>query len=357
MLRLGLLGAGTIAAKHAAAAKTMGATIVAVVDRDLPRAQALADAYQARAADDPSKLWNADEVDAVIIAVPNKFHKSLALDAMRSGKDVLLEKPMALSASECDELIVAAEQTQRMLQIGFVHRFTSVGKAAKQLADAKEFGPIRHVRAHLLGRRNIPGLGGWFTTKAVAGGGCLIDIGVHLIDLCLHLLGQPDVEFAVGKTHSLFGPRMRDYKFESMWAGPPNYEGVCDVEDSAFAFIQFASGVTLDLQVAWACNLPQDGSPDSTIALLGDHGGCSFELFGDHLRIRSEVGQFNGETRLALPMAQEMVEQLEDFAEVVTRREYGTGATPEQGRKVQAIVDAIYSASDAKMPMMMNVHD
>ncbi len=176
-------------------------------------------------------------------------------------------------------------------------------------------------------------------------------MGVHLIDLVLHLLGQPKTAFVSGKAYSKFGVQMEDYVYESMWAGPPNYAGTFDVEDHATALISFESGATLDLQVAWACNLPPGSVPDSMVAVLGDRGGLAFELFGDHLQLRTELAGRNADARLALPAADPMALQMQDFAEAIASRRPGLGATPAEARKVQAIVDSIYQSSASNAPV------
>ncbi|MEN0110394.1 MAG: Gfo/Idh/MocA family oxidoreductase, partial [Planctomycetota bacterium] len=188
---------------------------------------------------------------------------------------------------------------------------------------------------------------------AMSGGGCLIDLGVHLIDLALHLMGQPEATSVSGKAYSKFGVKLRDYVYESMWAGPPNFEGVFDVDDHATALVTFANGATLDLQVSWACNQPADTVPDSMMALLGDRGGLSFELFGDHLKLRNEVAGRNSDARLALPEIDQMAAQMLDFSQAAAAGEHAVGATPAEGRKVQALVDAIYASSEANAPVTL----
>ncbi|MEQ8847732.1 Gfo/Idh/MocA family oxidoreductase [Botrimarina sp.] len=350
-MRVGIIGAGAIGEKHAAACQAVGVEVGWVIDRDEARAAKLADAHHATAKADPEHLWEDGSVGAVVVGVPNCFHKPLAIEAMQAGKDVLLEKPMAFTAQECDEILSVAESTGRLLQIGYAHRFTAVGAGAKQVIDTGALGEIYHAKAHLHLRRGVPGLGGWFTNKQMAGGGALIDLGVHLIDLALYLAGEPKPVAVSGKAYNKFGGRMKDYVYESMWAGPPNYNGVFDVDDHATAMIMLEGGATIDLQVAWACNLPSPSAPDSVVALLGDKGGVSFELFGDHLLMRSETARLNSETRLALPAADPMASQMKDFVKAVESREHGVGASPVEGRRVQAIVDAIYKSSETNRPV------
>lgn len=350
-LRIAILGAGAIGAKHAAAAQEAGHVVGAVVDADAARCESLAEAFGCKGATDPAAIWDDATIDAVVIGVPNCFHKQLAIDAMRAGKDVLLEKPMAMNVAECEEICAIEQQTGRVLQIGFAHRYTAVGMAARQVIEAGELGEIYHAKAHLYLKRGIPGLGRWFTTKAVSGGGVLIDVGVHLIDLSLHLLNQPAPTAVLGRTYGRFGSRMQDYVYDSMWAGPPDFDGVFDVEDSAHAMITFDSGATLDLHVSWAGNFPEGQLPVSQIGLFGDKAGMTFELFGDHLNLAGEQQAKLTNTKMTLPAIDQMAEQLCGFADAIKARKTTTGASAAEGRKVQSIVDAIYQSSDSGQPV------
>ena len=181
-----------------------------------------------------------------------------------------------------------ADATRQVLQIGFVHRYTGVGKLAKQISASGKLGEIYSAKANLFLRRNVPGLGKWFTTKELSGGGALIDVGVHLVDLACHIMDFPEVESVVGQTFETFGRRMQDYHYENMWAGPPNLTGICDVEDAAQALVRFTNGATLELHVAWAGNYPSRFFPDSVMGFFGDQGGIAFELFGSEVQFTSE---------------------------------------------------------------------
>lgn len=353
MPTLAIIGAGGIGARHAECAAECGFPIAQVFDTDASRAKTLADKHSARTADQLDQVWGDPSVDAVVIGVPNKFHKPIAAEAMHAGKDVLLEKPMAMSAAECDELVQVASETERLLQIGFAHRYTAVGGAAKKLVDAGDLGQVHHAKALFYFTRGIPGLGGWFTTKELAGGGAMIDIGVHLIDLVLHVTGQPTPEWVLGRAYSKFGHRMKDYVYESMWAGPPRLDGVCDVEDSAHAMITFAGGLSLDLNICWAGNFPDSKLPPTQVALLGDRAGVTFELFGDALFVAGEQHGRLSETKIRLTENDHMTDQMRSFGEAIAARRPSVGATGEQGRKVQAIVDAIYESSETAKPIAL----
>ena len=262
-IRLGIVGAGTIGGVHATAANATGIDVVCVADADAKAAKALAEKHGIPAAvDDPKKLFASDQVDAVVIGVPNKFHKPLAIAAMEAGKDVLLEKPMALTAAECRQINTVAARTKRILQMGFMNRYAPSSTAAKSLVDAGRLGKIYHIKANYYRRRGIPGMGGWFTTKSLSGGGPLIDLGVHVIDLAMYLAGYPKPLRASGKVYANFGKKMKKYLYESMWAGPPRFGGKCDVEDSAHALIRLDGGVTFEMNTTWAGNFPDDSVND-----------------------------------------------------------------------------------------------
>jgi len=346
-IRLGIIGAGAIGEIHAKAATEAGQTVARVADLDLSKAQLLADAYQGCQATDKAQEVFADPaVDAVVVGVPNRWHKDLAIEAMRAGKDVLLEKPMGLNAAECAELNAVAAETKRILQVGMAYRYSAAAQAAKEVVDSGDLGTIYHAKAHLFRRRGVPGLGGWFTTKALSGGGPLIDLGVHIIDLTSWLIGFPSPKRVSGKVYSYFGKRMKDYVYEEMWAGPPKLDGVCDVEDSAHAMIYFEGGCTLDLQVSWAINMPTPNMASAeTMGLFGDRGGLTFKLFGEHVDLATESHGRNVDQRILLTKVDQFAEQARQFAHSVESRETPP-STGEQGQFVQSIIDAIYLSSE-----------
>jgi predicted dehydrogenase len=345
MIKLGIIGAGAIGAHHTATAKRVGVEVVGVADVNETAARALAQKEGvAVALADPLALLAIEDIDAVVVGVPNKFHKDLALAAMRAGKDVLLEKPMAMNVAECREINAEAKAQKRIVQIGFVHRFTTVAQTAKRFIDDGTLGTIYHAKANMYRRRGIPGLGGWFTTKQLSGGGPLIDLGVHVIDLAMHLMHFPRPLRVSGKVYANFGPRMKDYLYEGMWAGPPRLEGEFDVEDAAHALIRFEGGLTLETNVTWAGNFPENALP-SLMGFFGDKGGLTFQLGGNEVRIATEANGHNVDLVPKLRPAEHADDQLRHFVECVrTRKEPITSG--EKGQVVQALIDAIYRSSE-----------
>lgn len=344
MKQIGIIGAGAIGQKHAEAAQAAGAAVRWIADTNLEKAAELTEKFGGTPCESPTTLLEDAATDAIVVGVPNQFHHPLAIAAIEAGKDLLLEKPMAMSAEQCREINAIAARTGQIVQIGFVHRYTAVGRLAKQVVDEGRLGNIYHAKAHLHIRRGVPGLGKWFTTKSVAGGGALIDVGVHLIDLAMTTLGYPEVADVSGQVYSTFGRRMRGYVYENMWAGPPDWDGVCDVEDAAHAFLRFHNGATLELDVAWAGNFPEQSIPASLMGFFGDQGGMTFELFGDHAKLTTERDGAVVDERLEAPAAEPFRDQFADFLRSIETRQV-TGATGDDGEVVQRIVDEIYRNS------------
>lgn len=348
-IRLGVIGVGTIGAIHLKAARDADVAVACIADVLGDHAQQRAEEFDiANAVDDPDKLLGRDDVDAVVIAVPNKFHAPLAIAALQAGKDVLIEKPMALTAQQCAQINKTARQHQRLVQVGFVHRYTAVARVAKALIEADRIGRIYHIKASMYRNRGIPGLGGWFTTKALSGGGPLIDLGVHVIDLALHLAGYPLVDRVSGKTFAQFGPRMENYVFENMWAGPPKLEGVFDVEDAAHALLRLQDGATMELNVTWAGNFPDNAMP-SQVVLMGERGGLTFSLNSDKLTLTTEQDGYNVDVLPKFAFTPGFDEafklQLQTFIGHVESRTT-PDADGEAGRIVSAVIDAIYASSE-----------
>lgn len=345
---LGIIGAGSIGRVHAEAARRNGLRVAGAWDFHRDRADALVAAHGGRATDSLEELLGLADIDAVAIAVPNSAHIGCATRAFGAGKHVLLEKPMALSVAECDRILEARDEAGRVLQLGFVCRGSPTSRLAKRLIDAGRLGEIYHAKCSIYRRRGIPGLGGWFTTQAISGGGPLIDLGVHLIDLGRWLCGSPEALRASGATYGTFGHPIEKYRFVEMWAGPPKIDGVFDVEDHATALVRFDGGLTVELNVTWAMNQPESALPEG-IRLFGDQGGVAFRVFEKDLVLATEeegrivdvTPKFGPED----PLASAWDEQYRQFRGAIADG-VGPHATGEDGRAVQAIVEAIARSSE-----------
>ena len=171
MTTIGVLGAGMIGNVHAAAAKAIGTNIAAVYDPRQEKAEKFSKEHSCDIADSVASLVQNESIDGVVIAVPNDQHATLAIEALTSGKHVLLEKPMAMSLEQCDAILQARETTGKVLQMGFVCRYSPAALRAKELVSSGVIGEVLHVQCTLLRQRGIPGIVGRFTTKERSGGG------------------------------------------------------------------------------------------------------------------------------------------------------------------------------------------
>ncbi len=353
-INLGIIGAGAIGTMHTNTLKGMGIDVVGLADIDPKPLKKLADANNIKfTTTDPQKLIDSNDIDAVVVCVPNNMHKPLTIAALEAGKDVLVEKPMAMSATECTEMIEAAKKNNRILQVGFVSRYATASTAAKKFIEAGRVGKIYHTKANYYRRRGIPGLGGWFTDKSQSGGGPLIDLGVHVIDQVLYLMDFPKPTRVSGKVYSNFGSPMKNYTYESMWAGPPNFDGVFDVEDSVNALIRFDNDATLELNATWAGNFVEE-KMTNMIGIFGDKAGLTFSLAGSDLMIATEEEGHNVDLIPKIKPTKGWELQHKYFADAVKNRTTPI-ATGEHGRMVQAIIDAIYESSKKNMEVKVKL--
>ncbi len=356
-IALGIIGAGSIGHIHAQAASKAGLRIAAVCDIDPEKAARLADQHPgAVATASVDELLALENIPGVVIAVPNHLHKGLAIQALEAGRDVLLEKPMAMNLAECDQIIKAAEDSGQLLQLGFVCRYAPAAIAARHLIAQGKLGTILHAKAMMYRRRGIPGLGHWFTTKEKSGGGVLIDIGVHLIDLVMHITPQeshpPRPLRVSAHCTSTFGTPIESYTYEEMWAGPPDPAGTFDVDDGVTGLIRFDTGMTFELNVTWAANLPENILPDG-IVILGDRGGCYLDLWNNRLVYTCEVDGKLTDTEIELTTDPEdnawdyaWRSEHEHFAASIANRT-PPEASGADGRTVQQIIEAMYRSSEA----------
>jgi predicted dehydrogenase len=280
-LRIGVLGAGTIAERgHLPGLLAQPDVIVeAICDLDLQRAQAVAERHGvARAFADADALL-ALELDAVTCCTPNVTHAPLAISALESGKHVLLEKPPAVDAAALREMADAAETADRLLMPLFNHRFREEIVLARELVARGSLGRPYYARTTLLDRRgSTPG---WITDRRTAGGGALIDLGIHHLDSMLHVLGYPAAQSVSGATYSRIGSYSVRYRADEKWTVAdergrdlePGWAG--DVEEAAFALVRFEDGLTLTLETAWTMNIPGARAWES--AVYGDDAGLRID--------------------------------------------------------------------------------
>ena len=238
------------------------------------RAQAAVDKYGCgKPVTDYQEILADPAVDAVSVCTPNNVHASIAMDCLRAGKHVLCEKPAARTYEEALEMQRVQHETGKVLNIGVVNRFNDSVNRIKEYIEAGKLGEVFHVYVSFRSYRSIPGLGGAFTTKAIAGGGALIDWGVHFLDIVMYCCGDPAPRTVSGETFCKLGKEMEGYVYKNMWAGPPKYDGVYDVDDSVTGLIRTA-GPVITLNGAWAQNI---GEEEMFIDFMGDKGGIRLQ--------------------------------------------------------------------------------
>lgn len=273
-IRIGIVGAGFIGKVHAKQfnALTDEAEIVVIGDPFEESAKKAAEEFSIpEAVGSSDAVLERDDLDAVVLAVPNKTHAPLAIQALESGKNVLLEKPMALNAEQSKSIVRAQQAAGKILMMGHQMRFSGYARRIKAMLEAGDLGKVYAAKTGWLRRKGIPGWGSWFTRMDEAGGGPLIDIGVHMLDLSLYLMGGPKPVAVYGSTYAEFGPR----KMGTGTWGTPDWDGVYDVEDLASAMIKMDDGSTLSLDVSWALNSGEFDFP--FVHLFGNEGGVAFK--------------------------------------------------------------------------------
>ena len=344
-VKIGVIGCGTIGSVHTNAyAKVENAEVVALCDILPDRLAEKAKLHNiAKTYTDYNQLLADPEIEAVSVCVPNNMHAPIAIAALNAGKHVMLEKPMTLNPDLARDIIAARDASGKQLQMGMVWRQKAEAELVKEAIEAGRLGEIYQIRVKLIRRRGIPGLGGWFTTKACSGGGGLIDIAVHFLDLVMWASNNWDPTRVSAKVYSKFGSPIKDYHYVSMWAGPPKMDGTFDVDDYAAGFIRFGKKLTLSFEVAWACN----AEDESYVEFLGDKGGVTCGSNTGKTIFRTEVDNRIADVEVRYDNSGDgFVKELTKFANAVQ----GKGevpATGEQGLVAMRLLDAIYRSSEA----------
>jgi predicted dehydrogenase len=347
-LRVGVIGTGAIAQSHHLPywkeLETEGRVeLVGVCDVIEARVQAVKQQFDAqRAYTDAKKMLRDGEYDIIDICTQNRLHAPQSIMALEAGAHVLVEKPMALSVKQGEQMIAAANQAGRKLMVAQHMRFEAAHEKLKDVVDRGEVGQVYAADAHWLRRRGIPGWGR-FHIKKESLGGPLIDIGVHMLDLCIWLMGSPKPVAASGKVHRMFGDR--EDLINADW-GAPYARAEFDVEDYASAYVRFETDITLHLEVSWAANIPKEVSG---IRILGDKAGISTNPLGvygyEHDALTSKSFDW-------LPLQEGHRMEIRHFTECI-EQDKPVRVQPEESLNVQKIIDAIYLSSERNRDVLI----
>lgn len=346
-VKIGVIGAGGIAnGAHLPGYSTIPdlCEVVAICDIDETALEKTAAKYPniKYKFTDYHDLLNLDEIEGVSVCTPNYVHKQPTIDALNAGKNVLCEKPIAMNAIEAKEMVDTARKSGKILQVGYNSRFVPSNQLLKRYIDEGELGDIYWARAQALRIRGIPGWG-VFIDKSKQGGGPLIDIGVHILDLTLWCMGHPKPVAASGVTYQQFGKRDDVVGFMGQW----DYKNFT-VEDFASALIRFENGATIMLESSFVANIKEEVFATT---LCGTKGGAYVQPQDSKLPLmltqekhRSIVNyepRFPGPNNINTHHAEmkAFVECIRDGKEPLV--------TGEHGLMVAQIIDAIYESAEA----------
>lgn len=341
-LKVGIIGCGSIAAVHIAAYQNNpNVELYALCDIDQARLDAAAAACGvARKFTRCEDMVALSELDMVSVCTWNSAHAPCTIAALKAGKHVLCEKPMAMSAREARQMQEAAQAAGKLLMIGFVRRFGNDCALLEDLIGQDVFGELYYAKASYLRRKGSPG--GWFGDKSRSGGGPLIDLGVHIIDLVRYLMGNPKPVSAYGATFHKLGDRKAIKDGAGYTAAGAKAEDVFDVEDLACAMVRFEGGATISIDASFSLNAA---------------GSEQFEIFGTkagakvspELEIFTDTKGYLSNIRLASPTALDFnglfQKEIDHYVNCVK-----TGAPCKapacDGIALMKILDAIYQSAE-----------
>lgn len=333
-----VLGAGAIGLDHLGSFKQHPAVrLAAVADTSTGRARDAADMFNIPfVSADYREVVSRPEIDIVSIALPNYLHAPVALAALKAGKHVMLDKPMATNARDAAKLVAEAKKRRVLLMIGQNNRFTPDVQTLKQLVAKGVLGEVYHAKTAWTRRGGIPRIGSWFTQAKFAGGGSTYDIGVHALDRCLYLMGEFDAAAVSGQTYAKFGPRGLG---EGSW-GKSELDPTkpFDVEDMSVALIKLKSGRTVLLETSWAGH---QALPDfNGTQLYGTEAGAlipNLQLFR-----KTEHGYATESIATSTTLVNP--NRMSHFVNVLLGQEEPY-VKPEESLAVQKILDAIYQSA------------
>lgn len=343
-LRVGVVGLGFAGQTHLKAYQQIpGVEVIALAGQEEDRLQKIADEGNIphRYAD-WQDLVARDDLDVVSVCTPTFLHAPVAIAALEGGRHVLSEKPLAKTADEALQMSEAAQKAGRVLETAFNHRQRGDVQTLKTFVDAGELGRIYHSKARWLRRSGIPGLGSWFTNKHMAGGGPLIDLGVHVLDMALFLLGEPKVTSVSAATYAELGPRGRGGSNSNKQLVDTVYE----VEDLATAFLRLEGGGTLLLEAAWAAY--RETGDDFGVTLMGTEGGADIDVknygWQDTLRVYTDVADTASEIRPEVTKGEGHLTVVRNFIDTIRTGDWSEHVGGEGLRRAQ-IIDACYTSA------------
>ncbi len=341
VLRVGVVGVGGIARTHNPGWVTLqneGKVELAAfcdTNEEIVTAQAAAFGVE-RTYTDFRKMLKSERLDIVDICTPNAFHCPLTCAALKAGAHVICEKPMAPNVREARRMAKTAKETGLNLMIAQHMRWMEAAKTLKRVCDDGALGEVYYARAQALRRRFLPARASFYT-KAVSGGGPMIDIGVHILDLAYWLMGCPEPVSVSGMAACKLGKR-KDIK--GLWGEWDRDK--FEVEDFAVGLVRFADGSMLTLETSWLANMKE--KERMAIQLYGTEGGAAYpenQVFTEKNRVLMDVD-------LEKPDQKERPhhQELRAFVDAL-RAGKPSPIPPEQSVNVIRMLEGVYRSQDA----------
>jgi len=335
-----VIGAGGIGQDHLASFKLHpAACVVALAEVSPARGREAVERFGIpELVNDYRTLLARADIDVISIALPNYLHAKVALDALKAGKHVMLDKPMATNARDAAKLVAEARKRGVLFMVGQNFRFNLETQTSKRIVDKGTLGDIYHAKTSWSRRSGIPRIGSWFTQRRFAGGGCTYDIGVHALDRCLYLMGEFEAAAVSGQTYAKFGPRgLGDGSWGKSEIDP---RAPFDVDDLSVALIKLKSGRTVLLEASRAAHGPLADS--NSTELFGTEAGLSLppvQVF------RQTPTGYSIETAKPLPPLVNTNRMVHFIDCLLGKAE--PFVKPSESLAVQKILDAIYASASS----------
>ena len=326
-VRVGIVGTGIGHAHWSGYIKDPDVEVVGIVDIDEKRAKRIAEEWKVpNAFTNHRDLLEMKDLDAVSVCTPNAFHAPIAIEALKARKHVICEKPMAATLAQAEELAIEAKKSDKIFMMAFNNRYRGDTQLLKKYIESGDLGDVYYGKTGWVRRHGAPGAGGWFTTKELSGGGPMIDLGVHALDLTWWLMGKPKpVEVAGTSFHKLADAEMKRL----------GAKGTFDVEDGAIAHVRFENGAAIMLEVSWLLHIPTESFYCS---VAGTEGGASVE---PDFRIVKDLHGSPVDLTPKPPNQNGHLGEILHFTDCI-KRGVEPMSTAEDGLNVQKMLDAIY---------------
>ena len=342
-IKVGVIGIGSISDMHIQAyKKNTQVDLIAFCDLSEERLKEKGEKYDVENLyTNYEELLANDSIDAVSICTWNDSHAKIAIKALEAGKHVLVEKPLSMTVEEAKAVESAVEKTGKILQVGFVRRHADNAHVLKRFIDDGELGEIYYAKASILRRLGNPG--GWFSDISKSGGGPLIDLGVHMIDISWYLMGRPKPVSVSGNAYKKLGNRghIENLSFYKAADYDPAHN---DVEDLSNALIRFENGASLYVDVSFSLHLKQE---ETKAQLFGEKGGAEIEpglsiVTEKHNTILNVTPQMD---HLGFDFIKAFTNEINHFVECVKDGKE-TIAPVSDGVEIMRILNAVYESAE-----------